>query len=126
MAPNRPRPATTDAETNVTAIGEPLTYHGPGWSIETDRFEVICWAPGEIVHNGNPIGRTRTEWMLSVSIDPEGGPPAHLEEPGLWSCGGFMSGETLAKVLPALAILKDADRFQVTAVLVHQLGGAQP
>lgn len=126
MATNPPRPATADTANDITAIGEPLTYHGPGWSIETNRFEVICWAPGEIVHNGNPIGRTRTEWMLSVSIDPDGGPPSHMEEAGLWACGGFMSGETLAKVLPALAILEDADRFQVTAVLVHQLGNGQP
>ena len=123
MATNRPRPAAATATKKANSIGEPLTYHGPGWSIETDKFEVICWAPGEIVHNGHPMGRTRTEWMLSVSIDPASAPPDHLDESGLWACGSFMSGESISNVLPALAILEDADRYQVTTVLVNELAG---
>ncbi len=123
MATNRPQPRVSDPNQKAPTLGEPLVYHGPGWAIETDKFEVICWAPGEIVHNGNPVGRTRKDWMLSVSIDPDGAPPDHVEESGLWACGSFMSGASIANVLPALAILEDADRFRITTVLVNELAG---
>ena len=101
------------------AIG---AYHSPGWTIRAPNFEVICWAPGEIRHDGEATGRHRDQWMLSVETGPIRSPG---DVGGFWESGGVVSGDSLTEVLAALALLEPSDRYQVTAVLVHQLGPEQ-
>ncbi|MEM9894684.1 MAG: hypothetical protein AAF962_27865 [Actinomycetota bacterium] len=103
-------PTTTTAEA-VATRGEALTYHGPGWTLSGPGFDVTCWAPGNITHDGQPTGRHRDHWMLSVETDG-----AHAES------SGFTTGDSLTEVLAAVAFLPPRARYLVTAVLVHELG----
>jgi hypothetical protein len=110
------------------AAGEPLAFHGPGWTIRTDRYEVICWAPGQVVHQGQPTGELRTEWLLSVELPPAPvGARSDARPCRSWESGGFLAGASLNAVLPALALLHENDRRRVTDVLTAQLiGVAEP
>ncbi|MEM7326183.1 MAG: hypothetical protein AAF531_24060 [Actinomycetota bacterium] len=103
-------PTTTTAE-RAAARGEALTYHAPGWTITGPGYDVTCWAPGEVTHDGQPTGRRREHWMLSVETDG-----AHAES------SGFATGDSLTEVLAAVAFLPPRDRYLVTAVLVQELG----
>jgi hypothetical protein len=99
-------------------VGEPLEFNGPGWTIRTDAYEVICWAPGPVVHNGRMTGERRSLWLLSVELRP-----AHRSATWpAWDSGGFVAGETLADVLPVLALLGPAERRHLSRVLAIRLG----
>ena len=99
---------------------EALTFNGPGWSIEGADFEVTCWAPGEIRHKGEPTGKLRDEWMLSVERDWIRHP---IDGSGMWASGAFVTGDSLVEVLDCLALLEPADRYRTMAILVHELEG---
>ncbi len=108
---------SADAPTENNGPGEPLTHNGPGWMIERDDFDLICWAPNETVDDGH-TGHRRTAWMISVEAGPRpSGANSHRPS------SGFATGRTLAEILPALALLQDDDRAEVIEVLFRQLGG---
>ncbi len=79
----------------------------------------MCWAPGEVRHNGETTGQLRDEWMLSVERDWVRNP---VDGSGMWATGGFIAADSLTDALDCLALLEPADRYRVTAILVHELG----
>ena len=103
MARQRHRSRAGTRVTSPLKRSEPLTFHGPGWTILGADYEVICWAPGEISHERKAsTGRYRDEWMLSVERDWVRNP---IDGSGMWGSGGVLSGHTLTEVLDALAML---------------------
>ena len=120
MARQRHRSRAGTRVTGPLKRSEALTFHGPGWTILGADYEVICWAPGEISHNGASTGRYRDEWMLSVERDWVRNP---IDGSGMWGSGGVLSGDTLTEVLDALALLDPGDRYRATAILVRELDG---
>ena len=119
MARQRHRSKSGTRATAPLKRSEPLTFNGPGWTIEGADYEVKCWAPGEIRHQGEPTGRERDEWMLAVERDWVRHP---IDGSGMWASGGFVSADSLAEALDCLALLDPADRYRATAILVHELG----
>lgn len=114
------------APTAGPVLGEALTFHGPGWTIEADHYDVICWAPGEILDKGKPTGQRRAAWMLSVEVGPVDSTAGALTNDcsaDARPSSGFATGASLGEVLPALALLPDADRSAVIEALFRNLGG---
>lgn len=64
----------------------PMKYHGPGWSLTQGARTYQVWGPGEIVHDGIPMGRFRDHWSANYQ-----GPKD--------DDGNFVSGATLQDVL---------------------------
>ncbi len=123
MARHRHRSKAGTRATGPLRRSEPLTFNGPGWAIEGPDFEVTCWAPGDVRHEGESTRQVRDEWMLSVERDWERHP---LDGSGMWASGGFVTGDSLVEVLDCLSLLEPADRYRVTAILVHELGDESP
>ena len=122
MARQRHRSKAGTRVTGPLKCSEPLTFYGPGWTIRGADYEVICWAPGDIVHNGEATGDRREEWMLSVERNWVRNP---IDDSGMWASGGFVEGDSLTDVLDALAILAPGDRYRATAILVRELAGGE-
>lgn len=119
MARQRHRSKAGSRVTGPLKRSEPLTFHAPGWTIRGTDYEVICWAPGQISDRGNPTGKSRDDWMLSVERDWVANPE---DGSGMWVSGGFVAGASLTEVLDALALLDPGDRYRATAILIHELG----
>lgn len=117
--------ATTEVATSYPDVGEPLTYQAPGWVVAGADYDVICWAPGEIVNDGQPTGSRRHAWMLWVE---SGRRPA----PGVGGyasrrpSSSFVTGASLGEVVQALGLLPDQDRGLVIEALFRHLTGHRP
>lgn len=46
---------------------QPMKYHAPGWSLEHGGCRYQVWGPGEITHDGTPMGRFRDHWASNWS-----------------------------------------------------------
>ena len=101
-------------------LGEELTYQGPGWAIAAPLFDVICWAPGEIMNDGVATGARRLKWMLWVEVGER--PPRSAEgDCDRRPSSSFVTGASLGEVVQALGLLPDSDRGSVIDTLFQNL-----